>query len=299
MLKKVLVVLYLLVCCLIGAALAEETEPLPQMVKVDFPAGAAAPVPRNAKENYAAAESGYSEDGLYYHDDSLDVRLHKLRRYDTDITVAFVQMADPAQLKTELAKPYPSKATIRILELSRRVKAVFSVNGDWFTYHNTGIVYRNGELLRNRSNADYDGLAIDINGDFHIVRPMTEEEYAKLTVPIAQSFVFGPALVINGEVQEIVNRKITYQQRVGIGQIAPLSYVFVATNGPFQDGSAGLTVPQLAELMHGLGAQNAYMLDGGGSTSMMFHQVKVVGEPKTMRAVGDILYVTTAIPDGK
>ena len=128
---------------------------------------------------------------------------------------------------------------------------------------------------------------------------MTEEEYAKINVPIVNSFVFGPALVIDGQQQEIVNRKITYKQRVAIGQIAPLSYVFVATDGPFQEGSTGLTVPQLAELMYGLGAQNAYMLDGGGSTSMMFHQVKVIGVPKTMRAVGDIVYFTTAIPDGE
>lgn len=287
-------------CLTVLPALGENTETLPQMVKVTFPEGRAAAVPQSAKENYRAAESGYSEDNLSYHDDSLDVQMHHIRVYDTPVVVAFVQIADPAQLKTEQAKPYPSKSTMRILEIAKRVKAVIAINGDWFTYHNTGIVYRNGELLRNRSNEEYDGLAIDVNGDFHIVRPMTEAEYAKITVPIAQSFVFGPALVMDGEVLEIVDRKVTYKQRVGIGQIAPLSYVLVATDGPDQKDSMGLSVPQLAELMHDLGAHTAYNLDGGQSTSMMIHQIKVNGQaPKTMRAIGDILYFTTAIPDGE
>ena len=293
--KRIFRVLCAMLACLMLAGGAAAQEALPQMVRVSFPEGEYT-VPENAKDNYAADESGFGEDGLSYHDDSLDIQIHNIRAYDTDIVVAFVQIASAAQLKTEQAKPYPSKTTMRVSDIAKRVKAVLAVNADWFTYHNTGIVYRNGELLRNRSNEEYDGLAIDVNGDLHIIRPMTEEEYAKLTVPVMHSFVFGPALVIDGEVQEIVDRAVTYKQRMAIGQIAPLSYVLVATDGPDQEGSAGLSVPQLAELMHGLGAQTAYNLDGGQSTSMLMNQVKLNAEPKTMRAVGDILYFTTAVP---
>ncbi len=287
----------ILACFLLfGSAMGEEA--LPQMVPVTFPEGRASILPENAKDNYAASESGYSADNLSYHDDTLDIKLYEIRVYDTPVVVAFVQIANAAQMKTEQAKPYPSKTTVRVSEIAKRVKAVLAVNADWFTYHNTGIVYRNGELLRNRSDETYEGLAIDINGDFHIIRPMTEEGYAQITTPIVNSFVFGPALVIDGVVQEIVDRKITYKQRMAIGQIAPLCYVLVATDGPDQENSVGLSVPQLAELMHGLGAQTVYNLDGGQSTSMLMHQIKVNGQnPKNMRAVGDILYFTTAIAD--
>lgn len=281
--------------CALGAIGALGEDALPQMEKQTFP-DQNVTAPASNKDNYAASESGYSDDSLSYHDDSLDVRAYQIRVYDTPVTVAFVQIANASQLKTEQAKPYPSKTTVRVSEISKRVKAVLAVNADWFTYHNTGIVYRNGELLRNRSNEEYDGLAIDINGDFHIVRPMTEAEYAKITTPIAHSFVFGPALVMDGEVLEIVGRKVTYKQRMAIGQIAPLCYVLVATDGPDQPNSVGLSVPQLAELMHGLGAQTAYNLDGGQSTSMLMHQVKLNGQnPKNIRAIGDIIYFTTAI----
>ncbi len=296
--RKFILALCSLIMCiaLIGCAAAEDS--LPQMEKVEFPAGAASPIPENPKDNYAPAERGYSEDGMHYHDDTLDVRMHYFRAYDTPIYAAFVQIADPSQFRTEQAKRYPSKTTVRVNEISKRVKAVLATNADWFTYHNSGIIYRNGELLRNRPDEEYDGLAVDINGDFHIIRPMTKENYEKLDVPIANSFAFGPALVIDGEVQEIVNRKVTYKQRMAIGQIAPLCYVLVATDGPDQKDSVGLSVPQLAELIHGLGAQTAYNLDGGQSTSMLMHLTKVNGQsPKTIRAVGDILYFTTAVAD--
>lgn len=287
-----------LLACALPLAGAMAQEALPQMVKVTFPEGRAQPVPQEAKDNYTPSESAYGADNLSYHDDSLDVQIHNIRVYDTPVVVAFVQIASPDQLKTELAKRYPSKTTMRAVVIAKRVKAVLAVNGDWFTYHNAGIIYRNGELLRNRPDEEYDGLAIDVNGDFHIVRPMTEEGYAQLDTPIAHSFAFGPALVIDGEVQEIVNRKVTYKQRMAIGQIAPLSYVLVATDGPDQKDSVGLSVPQLAELMHGLGAHTAYNLDGGQSTSLLMNQTKLNGQaPKTMRAIGDIIYFTTAIPN--
>jgi exopolysaccharide biosynthesis protein len=144
-----------------------------------------------------------------------------------------------------------------------------------------------------------EGLVIDVNGNFHIISPMTEAEYAKLDVPVMQSFAFGPALVVNGEVQDIGDRKVTYRQRMAIGQIDELCYVFVAADGTNEDDGEGLNVPELAQLMHDLGAQTAYNLDGGQSTSMLMGNTKVNGQPKTMRAIGDIIYFTTAIPDGE
>lgn len=278
-----------------GSASAES---LPQMVKVTFPAIDYA-APQKPTDHYAADKANFSEDGMSYHDDSLDVQLHKFHVYNADVTVAFVQIADPDQLRTQQAKPYPSKTTARIDVIAKPVKSVFAVNADWFTYRSEGIVYRNGELLRNREIPEDDGLVIDANGDLHIVRPMTEAEYAKLETPVMHSFSFGPALVMNGEKQEIVNRKVTYRQRMAIGQIDELCYVFVAADGTNEDDGEGLSVPELAQLMYDLGAHTAYNLDGGQSASMLLGNTKVNGAPKTMRAIGDIIYFTTAIPDAE
>lgn len=305
--KKILksLLMLALACCLtVGCAFAEEphipepipAELLPQMIKVTFPEGEDFVPAEKPTNNYLPNPAGFSEDGMRYHDDTIDVQAYMIRVYDTPCAVMFVQIADPDQFRTELAKPYPQKATMRIDTMSKRVHSIASVNGDWFTYHNEGIIWRNGEQLRNRPIPEDDGLVVDTNGDLHIMRPMVEEEYAKLEVPIMHAFAFGPALVRDGEVLEII-RELTFKQRMGIGQIAPLTYVFVAADGPDQPDSVGLSVPQLAQLMHDLGAHTAYNLDGGQSTSMMMYQTKINGQaPKTFRAIGDIIYFVTGIP---
>ena len=295
MMKK-LVSLLLLLMMVWSCAAADE---LPRMEKVNFPA-IDYTAPEKPTKNFTASKANFSEDGMRYHDDTLDVQLHKFHVYNADVTVAFVQIADPDQLRTQQAKPYPSKTTARIDTIAKPVKSVFAVNADWFTYRSDGIVYRNGELLRDREIPEDDGLVIDTNGDLHIIRPMTRAEYDKLDVTIAQSFSFGPALVMNGELQEILNRKVTYRQRMAIGQVDTLSYVFVAADGTNEDDGEGLSVPELAQLMYDLGAHTAYNLDGGQSASMLMGNTKVNGAPKTMRAIGDIIYFVTAIPgDGE
>lgn len=248
-------------------------------------------------ENNLANPEGFNAEKTSYQDTSIYVQTHSFRKFDTPIYVAFVQISNPNQLKTEQARDYPSKATLRISNISDRVNALLASNADWFTYHNVGIIYRNGELLRNREDASYDGLAIDEKGDFHLVRPMTYENFSKISTPIMHSFAFGPALVQDGEVLEIENRKETFKQRMAIGQLAPLTYVLVATDGPDQKDSAGLSIPQLANVMKELGAYTAYNLDGGQSTSLLFNQNKLNGQnAKVMRAVGDIIYFVSAIP---
>lgn len=64
-----------------------------------------------------------------------------------------------------------------------------------------------------------------------------------------------------------------------------------------QENSTGLNMDQMAQLMQELGSVTAYNLDGGQSSSMIMHNVKMNAEPKVMRAVGDILYFVTAIPN--
>ena len=104
-------------------------------------------------------------------------------------------------------------------------------------------------------------------------------------------------LVLNGEAQTFPDRKVTYAQRVAIGQIDRLKYVVAVSDGYMQENSTGLTMDQMAQLMAELGAVTAYNLDGGQSSSMIMHNIKMNADSKVMRAVGDILYFVTAIPN--
>lgn len=286
----------LMLTCL--PALGEELEntwPLPTMTPVEFP-DYVQPLPIEEDMKYVGNPDCFGEDGLSYHDDSLDVKVYKIRAYDTPVAVAFVQIAHPSQFRTEQARRYPSQTTIAVSEIARRVNAVFCVNADWFVYHNAGIIYRKGKLLRDRPNVEYDGLFVDVNGDFHIVSPLTREGVDAIDQQIISSFCFGPALVIDGELCQ-VKKKVTYKQRNAIGQLGPLQYVLVSTDGPMEKNSVGLSHQQIAQLMYDLGCINAYNLDGGTSTTMLLNYTKMNGQKALkMRSVGDILYFATAIP---
>ena len=77
--------------------------------------------------------------------------------------------------------------------------------------------------------------------------------------------------------------------------IDDLHYVFVVSDGR-TDESEGLSLYQLAEFISELGAETAYNLDGGGSSSMVFNG-NVINNPTTSgnrikeRSVSDIVYI--------
>ncbi len=54
---------------------------------------------------------------------------------------------------------------------------------------------------------------------------------------------------------------------MAIGQLGPLEYIVCAVDGR-TEWSRGVTDPQWADIMEKLGCQNAYNLDGGGSTTL-------------------------------
>lgn len=295
--KRLSLLLCLLLCLspLAAPARGEEALPaLPQLERVHF--DGCQPLPPEGAAPYAPHEEAYAADGQSYHDDTLDIQVHRLRAFDTPLFIAFVQIADPSQLRTALARPHPSQATARTNVIGKRANAVLAVNGDWFGFHNAGIIYRQGELLRSRPNAEYDALIIDRRGDFHLVCPLTEEGFQAACggeTPL-HSFCFGPALVRDGEIVDNADRAVTYKQRMAIGQIDALSYVLVCCDGPEERDSVGLSIPQLSRILQAVGARQAYNLDGGQSTYMYFNGTKVNGQKEGKgRAVGDIVYFAT------
>lgn len=279
-----------------ACACAEGLPELPAMEKVVFEKGAYEPLPLKGAAPYEINESAFASDALRYHDETLDIQVHKLRAFDTPLFIAYVQIADASQFRTEQARKYPSEATARVPVIAKKVNAPFAVNADWFIFHNAGVVYRQGELLRNRVHSDYDGLFVDMNGDFHILAPLSDEGVAALPDDILHSFCFGPALVVDGEIWDNSDREVTYKQRMAIGQLDELTYVLVCCDGPEEKDSIGMSIPQMAQILHALGAQQAYNLDGGQSTYMYFNAAKVNGQKAGKgRAVGDIIYFASAV----
>ena len=86
-------------------------------------------------------------------------------------------------------------------------------------------------------------------------------------------------------------------QRICIAQTGPLSYLCVATEGPENEGSMGLTLEQFADYVSALGCVNAYNLDGGSSSTVVLNNKKINSlSTRKVRPICDIIYFATSVP---
>lgn len=235
-----------------------------------------------------------------YHDDQIDIVLTTMRVENTTVYVADVQIADISLLKTALAgNTYARNLTETTSVQAANAGAILAINGDYYGAQERGYVLRNGVLYRASAQSGTDALVIGADGNFRII---TEGETSADTLVREgawQVLTFGPALINGGQVavssSNEVGRAMTSNPRTAIGQISEGHYLLVVSDGRTKE-STGLSLRQLAELMQALGAQVAYNLDGGGSSTMVFHG-RVVNSPTTNgrsireRSVSDIVYI--------
>lgn len=235
-----------------------------------------------------------------YHDDQIDIVLTTMRVENTTVYVADVQIADISLLKTALAgNTYARNLTETTSVQAANAGAILAINGDYYGAQERGYVLRNGVLYRASAQSGTDALVIGADGNFRII---TEGETSADTLVREgawQVLTFGPALINGGQVtvssSDEVGRAMTSNPRTAIGQISEGHYLLVVSDGRRKE-STGLSLRQLAELMQSLGAQVAYNLDGGGSSTMVF-QGRVVNNPTTNgrsireRSVSDIVYI--------
>ena len=299
---KRLLGLALLMLALCAAAMAEEWQPLP--------VGGPAP--------YAPIADAFSEDGLSYDDGTLSVRIEKDFLYDTNVYYVYVTITDPSQLRTTVADPPLGKKTRLATQMAEESNAVLALNGDFYSYNQNspGIIFRNGEQIRFNPKPDYDQLYIDSRGnltpvmwpvDMRGFSDYAREQFDAYTADheLIHSFSFGPALIIDGEVQEFDYRKKiscgypTPDQRLVFCQLDELSYLFIACECWKQgNNQRGLSIPEMTELCVQKGAVQAYNLDGGNSLSIILGGQRINGYNEVdstvkEREIKDIIYFAT------
>ena len=262
------------------------------------------PLPIDDSPGYAVPLSNYSEEGPGYEDESITVDISDGRIHETDYWVGRITISHPSQLRTASASGFESSRTMNGLALYRRMKAVVAINGDYFSYINDGYLIRQGTLYRDLPGGKRDILLIDDKGDFYPI-PLAKEPdllpYRNLKV--VNSFNFGPALVIDGErVEEYFennNAAFKPRQRMAIAQVqrGSLEYVVVACAGP-RGHNTGLTLEEFSRLVFDQGVDNAYNLDGGYSTMLMFNNAYInTGDVGNIRPISDIIYFASAVKE--
>ena len=162
---------------------------------------------------------------------------------------------------------------------------------------------RQGQSYCQRLAPGRDLLVIDENGDFTILQSCTEETLAGYSAgAMVNTFNFGPGLVVNGQpladnYRAMFNSSLTRNQRAAIAQVekGKLEYICAVCEGDKESKDGGLTMKEWSDFMMTLGVENAYNLDGGNSTAIIFHNQKInaVQNPRH-RKLSDIIYFASA-----
>lgn len=235
-----------------------------------------------------------------YRDPTLHVVIETGRKDECDYWAAKIKVAHPSQLRTAAAAGFENDYTTKGTFIAKRQNAVLAINGDYYSYYQYGYILRQGKVFRDKLRAERDVLAIDEDGNFHILYTpqrdsMTDTLNGKKLI---NAFHFGPALVVDGEVGSL---EASYwlapeskRQRMCIAQTGELEYMALCCAGPLR-GSQGMSLYQFADLAKELGARTAYNLDGGDSTMMIFNGQKINDkENKNTRDISDLIYFASA-----
>ena len=216
--------------------------------------------------------------------------------------VADVQLTDATALRSAFAQnSFGENIVENPSAIAEDNGAVFAINGDYYGFRDSGIIIRNGVIYRDSGART--GLAFYLDGHVEVYDETATTAQELLDSGVWNTLSFGPAIVENGETVDGIesvevdtnfgNHSIQGDQpRTAVGVIDDNHLVFVVVDGRETGYSRGATLTELAEIMLSLGAETAYNLDGGGSSTMYFDGA-VINRPSNggERGTSDILYV--------
>ena len=267
------------------------------------------PLPIDFSGGFPPLADGY--DGDYFYEDPtirVSIEYKETKEYmegyrgrNMGYWVVDVQVGDASQLRTAAAESFTTETTLPVSDIANRVNAVVAINGDYFARHKEGYAIRQGSLIRDKLKGNRDALLIDEDGDFHVYHLPKKGTLADTVdgKKVVNAFYFGPILVENGDVpKKLPNftflKPDKYYARLAICQIDKLHYKLILTTME-QDYTLGIRLKDFAKLCQAEGAQIAYNLDGGLSTTLFFNNKRINEQNKVnFRSIPDIVYFASA-----
>lgn len=262
------------------------------------------------------AEFYWDSDIRYYYDDTILVICWKELIDGNTCSCVEVKIADASQFKRKIADDtFGSSSQYYASTMSKQVNAVVAMNADFYQFRNFGIVAYQRQLYR-FSDTNYtsnysmynciDNCFVTAEGNFLFMHKGDTTTAADVEQFMADNNVlftiaFGPILVEDGVVQTCswypAGEPTTGYSRAGIGQFDKLHYFYMSLNHS-PEKSARWTVDQFAQQMFDKGINNAYGLDGGQTSEIVFqHEPYNYIDFGSERLVSDIIYFATAIPN--
>lgn len=259
----------------------------------------------SVSDEVATTTNGVVE-GASYSSDQADVTVSTVTTGSGDDTVTYyvadVVLTDATALRSAFAgDAYGTNITETTSAIAEDNDAIFAINGDYYGFRDTGIVIRNGVVYRDEGARE--GLAFYLDGTVEVYDETATTADALVADGVWNTLSFGPALVEDGAaVSGIENVEVDTnfgnhsiqgeQPRTAVGIIDDNHLVFVVVDGRSDGYSRGVTMTELADIMISLGAETAYNIDGGGSSTLYFDG-EVINQPSNggERGTSDILYI--------
>lgn len=139
-----------------------------------------------------------------------------------------------------------------------------------------GLVIEDGQLRTTNTGASYSLVGMDKDNKMVVSNSMTYSKCQQLNLRCAVSF--GPVIIINGNATiKSGTGGWGMQPRTAIAQRKDGVILMLVIDGR-QKGSLGATLRQVQDILLDNGAYNAFNLDGGASTTMVYNG-NVVNSP--------------------
>lgn len=205
--------------------------------------------------------------------------------------LADIYIQDITSLRCAISQSSNNKD--RVEDLCNQNNGILATSGDYFIFHSSGLVIRNGELYRDALHPDQDVCVLYQDGTMETyLKGQINLDYIYGKMPY-HAWSFGPRLLEEGQPMTVFNTSVeTWNPRCAIGYYEPGHYCLVVVDGRQEpDYSYGLRMYELSKLMYDLGCTEAYNLDGG-MTAMMAYKGEIISKPAGGgRQNCDIVYV--------
>ena len=225
----------------------------------------------------------------------------------TVYTFTEVKVAHPSQFRRYFAdNTFAAPVQYLPSEMAQTVNAVSAMSGDFYKFRRYGIVVYQRQLCRAEGNW-LDTCFVDAKGDLNFVRrgELTEESEIQRYIEendILFSLAFGPIMIENGvnvmPEDYLVGEIKDHYARAVLCQLDECHYLLVTVNHEGYEGGSVPTMFAVAQTLVDLGVPKAYTLDGGQTAAMIANGELINAvEFGYQRAVSDIIYFATAIPE--
>lgn len=189
---------------------------------------------------------------------------------------------DPSRVKLEVS-PRLGKVGATTSQIVEYYDGVAGINAGGFADDAlgtggkpSGMLISSGELKTTKPSGSYSIVGLDKNNRMIVSNAMTYSTMLKKN--IRDAVTFGPTIIVNGvPTIKSGNGGFGVQPRTAIGQKKDGTILMLVIDGRQAD-SLGATLKNVQDILLQYGAYNAYNLDGGASSTMVYNS-SVVNKP--------------------